>query len=237
MCFSATANFVASGVIAGVGVATLREVDHPRAVLFAAMPLLFALHQFTEAFVWLGLEGRIGEVALRHSAFLFILYAQGLLPLLVPLAVLLLEPPGWRRRGIVAACAIGAAVFGWTTYGVMAFPSQAFIEHHSIAYRNPLTTNSWVGGGYIVATCSALLLSSHRVVRWFGALNVVGLIVVMIVKGYAFTSVWCLYAAVLSIMLYWQFRGRHVDIRKPNSSFGDEIRSDWQALRSVIGVR
>ena len=44
MCFSANANFVASATIAAVGVATLRHVRQPRAVLFAAVPLLFALH-------------------------------------------------------------------------------------------------------------------------------------------------------------------------------------------------
>ena len=94
MCFSAEANFVATGVIAVVGVATLRHVDHPRAVLFASTPMLFALHQFTEGFVWLGLDGRIGRVALDHAAFLFLLYAQDILALLMPLAVLLMEPAG-----------------------------------------------------------------------------------------------------------------------------------------------
>ena len=68
-------------------------------------------------------------------------------------------------------------------------------------------------------------------VRWFGIVNVVGLTIVLIVKGYAFTSIWCLYAAVLSIMLYWQFRGRHVDIDKPNSSLGG---SEWQSFRNVF---
>jgi hypothetical protein len=139
MCFSASANFVASGAIGSIGTATLRHVRHPRAVLFAATPMLFALHQFAEAFVWLGLEGRIGAVALEHSVFLFMLYAQGILPLLMPLSVLLMEPPGRRRWAIAACTAIGAAVFAWTVYAVVAFPSRAFIDHHSIAYRNPST--------------------------------------------------------------------------------------------------
>ena len=234
MCFSATANFVATGVIATIGVAALRHVDHPRSVLFAVTPMLFALHQFTEAFVWLGLERKIGSVALEHSVFLFMLYAQGILPLLMPLAVLLMEPPGWRRTCIVAMTAIGALVFSWTLYAVVAFPSRAFVEHHSIAYRNPLTGSGWIAAGYVVATCGALLLSTHRVVRWFGILNVVGLTVVMIVKGYAFTSVWCLYAAMLSIMTYWQFSRGHIDIADPNSSFGKEVSGEWDALRGIL---
>ena len=78
MCVSATTSFVAAGGIAVVGLATLRHVDHPRLVLFAAMPLLFALQQFTEGFVWLGLEGKVGDLVLQHSTFLFMLYAQGI---------------------------------------------------------------------------------------------------------------------------------------------------------------
>ena len=53
MCFSASANFIGSVVLGAIGVVTLTEVKHRRELLFAAMPLLFALHQFTEGFVWL----------------------------------------------------------------------------------------------------------------------------------------------------------------------------------------
>ena len=83
----------------------------------------------------------------------------------------------------------------------------------------------------MVATCGALLLSSHRVVRWFGILNVVGLTIVMNVKGYAFTSVWCLYAAALRIMLYWQFRHGHIDVDDPNSAFAG-IEGEWRCFRN-----
>jgi len=219
MCLSATANFVAAGGIAAVGVATLRHVDHPRSVLFAAMPLFFALHQFTEAFVWLGLEGAIGELALQHSTFLFILYAQGILPFLMPLSVLLIEPLGLRFSGILVCTLLGAALSAYTIYAVFSYPSTAFVDRHSIAYRNELTDALWVATVYVIATCGALILSTHRVVRWFGLLNIVGLAIVLIVKGYAFTSVWCLYAAILSMMLYWQFSRAHINVERPNSSF------------------
>ena len=51
MCFSATANFVGSGVVGAVGVVTLTKVKHRRELLFAALPVLFAVHQFIEGFV------------------------------------------------------------------------------------------------------------------------------------------------------------------------------------------
>ncbi len=216
MCFSATASFAASGVVGVIGLATLRHVREPRALLFAAVPLLFAVHQFAEGLVWLGLTGRIGRVALDHSTFLFMLYAQGVLALLMPLAVLLMEPPGRRRNAIIALTGLGALVCAWMIYGLIFFESHCFIEQNSIAYRNQLTGSFAVSLLYILAICGALLLSSHHVIRWYGILNVIALTITQIVKEAAFASVWCFYAAVLSIMIYRQFRDGAIDVAIPN---------------------
>jgi hypothetical protein len=216
MCFSATASFVAAGVIGSVGIATLIHVRQPRAAPFAALPLLFALHQFIEGFVWLGLEGRIGPVATDHFVLLFILYAKGILPLLIPLSVALMEPAGWRRTATTALTVLGALLCGWVFWAVLTHGSSAVVEHHSIHYHNHRTGGLLIRAVYVLTTCGALLLSSHRVVRWFGILNVAGLSVVFLVKGYAFASVWCFYAATLSMMLYWQFSRKNIDVLTPN---------------------
>ena len=217
MCFSATASFTGAAILAAVGIATVRQVRAPRTLLFASAPLLFALHQFCEGLVWLGLEGRIGKLALDHVSFLFTLYAQGLLPFLMPAAVALMEPAGWRRRVIVGLTGIGAIAAAWDAYGLVFVPSRVFVDHFSIAYRNPLTGNLWISLLYILATCGALLLSTHRVVRVYGLVNVVALTIVQIVKSYAFASTWCFYAAIMSVMIYWQFRQQGIDIAAPNS--------------------
>ena len=136
--------------------------------------------------------------------------------LVVPAAVALMEPPGRRRHAILALTAVGALVSGWDIYGLVVFPSQCFAENHSVAYRNPMTGNLAISCLYIVATCGALLLSSHRVVRWYGVLNVMGLTIAQLVKEYAFASVWCFYAAAMSAVIYWQFRERNINVETPN---------------------
>src|ERR1017187_8658536 len=98
MCFSATANFVGSGVLGTVGVVTLTKVRQRRELLFASLPVLFAIHQFTEGFVWLGLDGTLSPAVTHDMGAAFMLYAQGLLPFLLPLSVLLFEPDRKRRR-------------------------------------------------------------------------------------------------------------------------------------------
>ena len=89
MCFSAAANFVGSGVLGTVGILTLTKVKHRRELLFASLPVLFALHQFIEGFVWLGLDGALSPAVAHDMGAAFMLYAQGLLPFLLPLSVLL----------------------------------------------------------------------------------------------------------------------------------------------------
>jgi hypothetical protein len=106
----------------------------------------------------------------------------------------------------------------WDATGLIFYPSQVYIDHHSIAYRNPLTASLPVSLLFILATCGALILSSHRVVRAYGVLNVIGLSVVELVKAHVFASVWCFYAAALSIMIYWQFSRRHLDVETANGA-------------------
>ena len=211
MCYSPTASFTSAAIIATVGVATLRHVPAPRALLFAAMPILFSLHQFTEGLVWLGMQGRIGAIGRDHAAFLFTLYAQGLLPFLMPLAVALLEPDGPRRKWLFGLAAIGAVAAAWDAYGLIFLPTQVFVDHDAISYRNVMTGSLFISLLYILATCGSLLLSSYKTVRWYGVLNVIALSIVELIRAYAFASVWCFHAALMSIMLYWQFRRGHLD--------------------------
>jgi|SRR5665213_3086469 len=206
MCFSATANFVGSSVLGVIGVATLMEVKHRRELLFAAMPCLFALHQFTEGFVWLGLDHRLSSLVAHDAGAAFVLYAQGLLPFLLPLGILLLEPTLQRRRRMLLFVILGVALALYILWGLIAYPLQVFVKDSSIVYQNAMTATMTVAALYVIATCGALFFSGFRYLVVLAWLNLAGLIVVMIVKRYAFTSLWCAYAAAISVIIYFFFR-------------------------------
>jgi hypothetical protein len=101
---------------------------------------------------------------------------------------------------------LGGALALYILWGLIADPLQIFVRNHSIVYLNAITTTVVVAVIYVIATCGALLFSGFRDLRIFGWLNVVGLIVVMLIRSYAFTSIWCAYAALVSIVLYFFFR-------------------------------
>lgn len=205
MCFSATANFVGSGVLGAVGVVTLTKVKHRRELLFAALPLLFAIHQFIEGFVWLGLDGDLSPAVARDMGAAFMLYAQGLLPFLLPLSVLLFEPHKKSRQRMLPFLVLGGATTLYILWALTAFPLQLYVRGNSIVYMNQATNNTAVAVLYVIATCGSLFFSEIRMMVLFGMANLVILLAVMAVKRYAFTSLWCAYAAVASVIILAYF--------------------------------
>jgi hypothetical protein len=211
VCFSATANFVGSGVLGAVGAVTLTRVKHRRELLFAALPLLFAIHQFVEGFVWLGLDGILSDAVAHDMGAAFMLYAQGLLPFLLPLSVFLFEPNGKSRTRMLPFLVIGAATTLYILWALTAFPLQLYVRGNSIVYINQATNNTAVALVYVIATCGSLFFSNIRVMVLFGAANLAILLIVMEVKRYAFTSLWCAYAAVASVIILAYFWRSHAE--------------------------
>ncbi|RSL15205.1 hypothetical protein EDE15_0686 [Edaphobacter aggregans] len=210
MCFSATANFVGSGVLGAIGVVTLTRVKHRRELLFASLPTLFAIHQFIEGFVWLGLDGVLSPGVTHGMGAAFMLYAQGLLPFLLPLSVLLFEPDVRSRRRMLPFLVVGGLTTLFILWALTAYPLEISVRGNSIVYLNQATNNTFVAVLYVIATCGSLLFSKVKDMVIFGVANLAILLIVMAVKRYAFTSLWCAYAAAASIIIlayFWKSSG------------------------------
>jgi len=227
-------NFTLSGAIGLIGILTLRKLSTPHEVVFAALPLFFALHQFTEGFVWLGVGGYIEPRAFELASGIFIYYAQGLLPFLVPLAIWLIEKKSYRKKllGILTILGLGLAVY--TMYGFSFIPSSVKVLNNTLYYSNPWTENIYDASVYIITTCGALMLSSSISVQLFGFLNFIGLIIIFLLRPYGLTSLWCLYAAGISGLLYFYFVERRIkflqDIKEKKDEFGTQFEKELDAL-------
>jgi hypothetical protein len=219
MCFSATADFAGSVVLGAVGVATLREVKNRRELLLAAMPCLFAVHEFIEGFVWLGLDGDVSQRVMHNAGAAYVLFAQGLLPFALPLSVFLIEPTKRQRRRMLGFVILGGLLALYLAWGLIAYPLDISMQAHSVLYDNVITNTTLVAMLYVTATCGSLFFSGFRPLVELAWANLAGLLVVMLVKRYAFTSVWCAYAAVVSVIIYFFFRRTRLR-RLANYTFG-----------------
>jgi hypothetical protein len=205
VCFSATANFVGSAALGAIGVVTLTKVKHRRELLFATLPTLFAVHQFMEGFVWLGLDGILSPAVAHDMGAAFMLYAQGILPFLVPLSVLLFEADTKSRKRMRPFAVLGLATTLYTLWALTAYPTQVYIRGNSIVYSNEGTGYAVLGVAYVITTCGSLFFSKIRPMVVFGVANLAILLGVLAFKQYAYTSLWCAYAAVASVIILVYF--------------------------------
>ena len=100
---------------------------------------------------------------------------------------------------------IGGATALYVLWGLTAYPTDIYIRENSIVYINHATNNIVVAVLYVIATCGSLFFSKIRMMIVFGAANLAILLVVDAIKRYAFTSVWCAYAAVASVIILVYF--------------------------------
>lgn len=206
MCFSATASFVSSAVLIPAGGFSLAQAWRAdrRFLTLAAFPALFGVQQVMEGWVWLGTEAGTGSNP-RVAALGFLFFAYVLWPVLTPLAAYFVEKGPVRRKVFLAFAAFGAA-FGLSLYApAAALPDWLEVEvvRGSIVYNTRLVYDGVVSttvlqGVYVAVVCLPLLASSAPEVRGFGVLVTLSVVVTFLFVTYAFTSVWCYFAAVVS---------------------------------------
>ena len=205
MCFSAEVDLAAGLVVGAVGVDALRHVHRRAQWPMAAVPLVLAGHQLAEVPVWQGLAGRVSEAVWQPAAFVYLAIAFSVVPVLVPAAVTALEPPA-RRRLASALTVVGLAVSIVLTASLVEGPVEAAIAGNRIAYEVPIPHGGTVVALYVLATCGALLASSHRHVRRFGAVNLAAAALLAYADKVGFISLWCLWAAVTSVAIATHLR-------------------------------
>ena len=204
MCFSATASFSAGALLLGIGTLTLRSAlaAHQRRELpFAAIPLLFATQQLIEGVIWLTVTD---EAPLLNSVMthVYSFFSHVLWPIYVPVAVLLMEPAGWRRRGLIGLVAAGAAVGAYLLAVLVAFPIVSRPTGQHIEYVSPHFFAAVTMTLYLLSTALSPLLSTHRMVQLFGVLALLSFGAAYAFYATWFISVWCFFAALLSAIAY-----------------------------------
>ena len=209
MCFSAIASFTAGTVLIAFGGFTARRARRPAELPFALIPALFGAQQLIEGALWMTFSGQEAHLnaILTH---LYSLFSHVLWPLYIPIAILLLEPVLWRRWLISGVAMAGAATAVFLLYFLVMEPTVSRAVGMHIEYVSPHFYTKTVLPFYVLATCASSLLSSHPAVRWFGVATTGSLILAAAVYTTWFISVWCFFAAAISVIVLLYF------VQRPN---------------------
>ncbi|MES2554703.1 MAG: DUF6629 family protein [Bacteroidota bacterium] len=208
MCFSASASFIAGAALTVVGAASMSQVRKPAHYVFASIPLIFGIQQVCEGFVWLSLSGTdfLGWHAFFKYAFLF--FAQIIWPFWIPLAFLCIEPSPKRRKIMRYFLFAGIAVTLLLTVRLIFSPAVAEIDGCHIAYKVGTTQAMQIATGilYICSIVVAPFFSSWKMAIILATVNLVSLIITNIFFEVYLVSVWCFFAAVQSVLIFFVMR-------------------------------
>jgi len=204
MCFSAGASFGAGIVLSVIGVASIKKASSPSQISFASIPLIFAVQQITEGFVWLSLSNPAYAAYQQMATYNFLFFAQVVWPVWVPFAILKLEPKALRKKSEKILVGIGALVSLYLAYCLFSYPVESKIFGYHISYLQdyPSTLSFLCGFLYIVATIVPPFFSRIRRMWVLGAAILISYIITSIFYTDYIVSVWCFFASVISIAVY-----------------------------------
>lgn len=202
MCFSASGSFIASGLLATIGVAALRSTTSTPHRMFAATPLLFSAQQAAEGVVWLTL-GKAESVSTHQLAVnAFLAFALVVWPVWMPSSLHQIETDRVRRRWLLGLVCVGIIVSACAASLLLEWQPLARVAGRSLCYDYPISPATHASQFYLaiyaIPAMMPFFVSSAKLARVTGVALVISLIATVIIERDALTSVWCFFAALLS---------------------------------------
>ncbi len=222
MCFSARMSFLAAGLLVSIAIATYRKIREFNEIPFASIPLAFAIQQALEGALWLLLNQGTHPGLTALCMYGFLGFAVVFWPVFIPFALILIEHHP-LRRAIMGFCLIMGSTWSLASlWYLIHVGATVQIQSHHIAYTLPGFESITGLQLLILYSCIVLtpfLVSSDFVLRLVGCLIGVSCLISYLVWYYYFTSIWCFFAAIISLAIYAVIIHRNQNTRpKQNAS-------------------
>ena len=208
MCFSAGASFAGGVIISAIGVATVLKVHKPSQIVFASIPLFFGFQQIVEGFVWLILQHPGYAQYQNLATHIYLVMAEVFWPVMVPLAVLYMEKDKKRRKFLWVFLTMGISLSLYYIFCLFAFNVRPEIMGYHIEYKDnfPNSLHLIAFAIYLIASITPLFISSIKRTHLLGILMSLSCLITIIFFTQYLTSVWCFFAALISIVIFWILR-------------------------------
>jgi hypothetical protein len=237
MCISATVSYGAAAVLVTTGlhaVQQARRLQRPYA-MWALIPVFFGIQQAFEGRVWQELDAGAASAAVPF-ALGFHFFSHFLWLWWLPLCSYIVEPGkagkiAKIRKRVIGGCAMFGAFAGTLVYSAMLLHSEwmsvairqdSIFYNFSAPYRNPFTIHIPVTPVtlYGLTILVPLIFSSHRLIRIFGILVALSMTLAGEIHNQAFISVWCFFAAALSLYIVYMIRHLAAESKVPAPEVG-----------------
>jgi hypothetical protein len=218
MCFSAGASFASGIVISAIGIAAVKEVKKPSQRVFAMIPLLFGIQQLSEGCLWLTLSDSGFFLVKRISTYVFLITAQILWSWIIPLSVLSMEEEPRRRNILLVMFIVGIVLSIYYAFFLFFHDVTSRIMDCHILYTTEspeaLALPTFIL--YLAVTIAPFFVSSIRKMYLLGIIMTISLLMAAVFYKLYLTSVWCFFAAIISIFIYLILRESKKTDASPN---------------------
>ncbi|WP_068470454.1 DUF6629 family protein [Candidatus Protochlamydia phocaeensis] len=212
MCFSAEASFTASAVLGAIGGSSLRNCSSKSYFFLAAIPFLFAIQQFSEGILWLQLNKQLSSASLLLDAKrIFLIFAFIIWPIWLPLSFALIEKVEWRRTVLYFDLACGLALSSLNLFYALHQDVSVRIVNHSLQYSGEVPSQTYLYPFIVLLPC---FISSVRMVWLFGFFVLLGYLTADYFYTSTFVSVWCFFAALVSLFIYKVIKDNQLSLEK-----------------------
>jgi len=135
----------------------------------------------------------------------FLIAALVIWPVMIPLSIWFMEEVKKRKKILAGLTVLGGIVLLFYAFCLISYNVTPQINSFHIQYIHefPQTLVDIAYLFYIASTVAPLFVSSVRRMWLFGILILVSYLVTVIFFSHYLTSVWCFFAALISIVVYW----------------------------------
>lgn len=211
-----------AGVLTVVGGLSIASAAEDSRLLFAAVPLGFAAQQAIEGGVWLAIGNPTHHAALRLAVLAFLSFALVVWPTWVPVSLWVAERDQQRRRWLAWLVGAGVVVSAVAVVLLARWEPHARIGGHSLRYSFGVETGAPVHVvlivAYIVPTLVPFFVSTIDLSAVFGISLIVSLGIALAIRREALTSVWCFFAAGLSVLVFVSVRRASLAARRSRAT-------------------
>lgn len=203
MCFSPTASFTASALLTFIGVKSMQKASKQR-LMFASIPLLFAIQQAIEGALWLILLKAPDSVWRMWTGYGFLFFAYIIWPIWIPFCLMIAEQVYAKIRLLKALSIVGIVVAVLLSFQMIINGITVTLQENHIYYSldiKPLL-NVLCSILYVIAVTIPAFVSSIKNIKIFGILLLLSCIITYMIWHTYFTSIWCFFAAILSLGVY-----------------------------------
>jgi len=227
MCFSPEASFAGGIIISSIGIATVSKVHKPSQILFASIPLFFGLQQIVEGTLWISIPDH-GLINLQKiSTYLFLIMADVVWPVMIPLSVMFMEKNFKRKRIMLILLALGITLSIYYSVCLLFLNVTPEITgyhiHYSTDFPESLAMVAFIV--YLIVTITPLFISSIKRTHLLGILMFLSCLITGIFFTQYLISVWCFFAALISGVIFWILRdSKRIHILEKLSLLKEKIK-------------